>query len=125
MVAIPKASGLRFGSGAPARWVSLLFSPNAYFFCHGFYTSNPSYSIFLVFALHLVARYELIDVDNSDDCSSKSTITFDAHLGWSGEFQTLLHNLCYCSWTFFNDVCIIDNIFNLVRRSMGGQPPRR
>ena len=88
MVAIPKASRLRSGVRAPARWVSLLFFPNAYF-----------QKRFLGFALHLVARSELIDVDYSDDCNSKSTITFDAHLGWSGKLQMLLHNLCCCSWT--------------------------
>ena len=51
-----------------------------------------------------MARFELISVDYSDDYGSKSTIKFDAHFGGSGELQTLLHNLCYCSWTFFNDV---------------------
>ena len=66
-----------------------------------------------------MVRSELIGVDYSDNCGSKSTINFDAHLGGSGELQTLLHNLCYCSWIFFNNVCIIDNIYNLVGRYMG------
>ena len=79
------------------------------FFCRGFETTNHGYSIFLVFTLHLVGtRSELIGVDYSDDCDSKSIIKFDAHLGGLGELQTLLHNLCYCSWTVFNCVCIID-----------------
>ena len=86
-------------------------------FCHGFDTINRSYSIFLVFALHLVvARTELIGVGYSDNCGNKSTINFDALLGGSGELQRLLHNLCYRSWIFFNDLCIIDNVYNLVGR---------
>ena len=72
-------------------------------FCHGFDTTNHSYSIFLVFELHLVvARSELIGAVYSADCGSKSTMKFDADLGDSGELQTLLHNLCYCSWTFLS-----------------------
>ena len=55
--------------------------PKRIFFCLGFDTTNPSYSIFLVFALHLVARSELLSVDYSNDCGSKSTIKFDANLG--------------------------------------------
>ena len=109
---------------APARWVSLLFFPSAYFFA----TTNYSYSIFLVFTLHLVvARSEVISVDCSDDCGSKSIIKFsksiikfDVHLGGSGRLQTLLHNLCCCLPVVFNDVRIIDEIYNLVERLMGG-----
>ena len=108
---------------APARWVSLLFFPSAYFFA----TTNYSYSIFLVFTLHLVvARSEVISVDCSDDCGSKSIIKFsksiikfDVHLGGSGRLQTLLHNLCCCLPVVFNDVRIIDEIYNLVERLMG------
>ena len=64
-----------------------------------FTTTNHSYSIFLVFTLYLVAaRSELISVDYSDDCGSKSTIIkFDVDLGGLVSFRR-----CY---TIFVTAC--------------------
>ena len=77
--------------------VKLTIFSKRVFFCHGFATTNHSYSIFFDFTLHLVvARSELLSVDYSDGCGSKSTAKFDVHLKGSGRIQTLLHNLCYC-----------------------------
>ena len=78
-VASPKASGLRF---EPCSMGKLTVFSKRVFFCRDFATATNTYSIFLVFVLHLVvARSELISVDYSDGCGSKSTIKFDVHLG--------------------------------------------
>ena len=96
--------------------------------CLFFATTNHSFSIFLVFTLHLVvARSELIGVC-SDGCGSKSTISLTFIQEGSGRLQTLLHNLCYCLpvvSTTFASLIIYAIFLNSKLGVWGAKPPRR
>ena len=100
-----------------------------FFFCHSFDITNHRYSIFLVFALHLVvAQSELIGVDYSDNCGSKSTINFDAHLGGRVSFRH-----CYTIFvtargffsTMFASLIIYTILWDGKWGVWGAKPPRR